>query len=100
MTWFFIALLAPLLLACANHTDKFLLSGYVKGGNVGAIIMVSALFSAAAVPIVMLIQPDVYSVGVAQGAVLVATGVLGVVAVLFYLYALDLDEASFVTPLY
>jgi drug/metabolite transporter (DMT)-like permease len=100
MTWFFIALLAPLLLACANHTDKFLLSGYIKGGNVGAIIMVSALFSAAAIPIVMLIQPDVYSVGVAQGAALVATGMLGVVAVLSYLYALDLDEASFVTPLY
>src|SRR5215203_2390127 len=100
MSWFFIALLAPFLLACANHNDKFLLSRYIKGANIGSIIIFSALLSVVPIPIITSIQPDVYDVSLGQGAVLVATGMLGVIAVLCYLYALDIDEASFVTPFY
>ena len=100
MTWFFLALLAPLLFAYGNHTDKYLLSGYIKSGEVGSIVIFSALFSVLAIPVVLFIQPAVHDISVAQAAMLVATGILGVVAVLFYLYALDIDEASFVTPFY
>jgi len=100
MNWFFIALLAPFLLACANHNDKFLLSRYMKGRNIGSIIIFSALLSVVPIPIITSIQPDVYNATLGQGAVLVATGMFGVVAVLCYLYALDIDEASFVTPFY
>ena len=100
MSWFFIALWAPFLLACANHNDKFLLSRYLKNKNIGPIVIFSSLFSSVAIPIVLLIQPDVYQVSLAQGAALVATGMLSVFAAVCYLYALDIDEASFVTPLY
>src|SRR5215217_8144818 len=100
MSWFFIALLAPFLLACANHNDKLLLSRYIKGENIGSIILFSALLSVVPIPIITSIQPDVYNATLGQGAVLVATGMFGVVAVLCYLYALDIDEASFVTPFY
>ena len=100
MSWFFIALCAPFLLACANHNDKFLLSRYLKEKNIGAIVIFSSLFSGVAIPIVLFIQPDVYDVSLVQGSAVVATGMLSVVAVVCYLYALDLDEASFVTPLY
>jgi uncharacterized membrane protein len=100
MSWFFIALWAPFLVACANHNDKLLLSKYLKGRNIGSIVIFSALFSAVAIPIVLSIQPDVYDVSLVQGSAVVATGMLSVVAVVFYLYALDLDEASFITPLY
>jgi drug/metabolite transporter (DMT)-like permease len=100
MSWFFIALWAPFLLACANHNDKFLLSRYLEGKSIGAIVVLSSLCSGVAIPIVSLIQPDVYEVSLAQGAALVATGMLSVLAAVCYLYALDLDEASFVTPFY
>jgi drug/metabolite transporter (DMT)-like permease len=100
MSWFFIALCAPFLLACANHNDKFLLSRYLKQKNIGAIVTFSSLFSGVAIPIVSFIQPDVYDVSLVQGSAVVATGMLSVVAVVCYLYALDLDEASFVTPFY
>jgi hypothetical protein len=46
MSWFFIALWAPFLLACANHNDKFLLSRYLKEKNIGSIVLLSSLFSA------------------------------------------------------
>jgi drug/metabolite transporter (DMT)-like permease len=100
MNWFFIALWAPFLLACANHNDKFLLSRYLKDKSIGAIVVFSSLFSGVAIPIVLLIQPDVYEVSLVQGSALVAIGILSVCAAVCYLYALDLDEASFVTPFY
>jgi drug/metabolite transporter (DMT)-like permease len=100
MSWFFIALCAPFLLACANHNDKFLLSRYLKEKNIGSIVIFSSLFSGVAIPIVSFIQPDVYDVSLVQGSAVVATGMLSVVAVVCYLHALDLDEASFVTPFY
>jgi drug/metabolite transporter (DMT)-like permease len=100
MSWFFIALWAPFLLAFANHNDKFLLSRYLKDKNVGAIVIFSSLFSGVAIAIVLLIQPDVYEVSLVQGSALVATGMLSVFAAVCYLYALDIDEASFVTPFY
>ena len=100
MNWFFIALCAPFLLACANHNDKFLLSRYLKEKNIGSIVIFSSLFSGVAIPIVLFIQPDVYDVSLVQGSAVVATGMLSVLAAVCYLYALDLDEASFVTPFY
>src|SRR5262245_18407669 len=100
MSWFFIALCAPFLLACANHNDKFLLSRYLKEKNIGSIVIFSSLFSGVAISSVLFIQPDVSDVSLVQGSAVVATGMLSVFAVVCYLYALDLDEASFVTPLY
>jgi drug/metabolite transporter (DMT)-like permease len=100
MSWFLIALWAPFLLSCANHNDKFLLSRYLRDKSIGAIVIFSALFSSVAIPIVLLIQPDAYEVSLVQGTALVATGMLSIFAAVCYLYALDNDEASFVTPFY
>jgi drug/metabolite transporter (DMT)-like permease len=100
MSWFFIALWAPFLLACANHNDKFLLSRYLKEKGIGSIVIFSSLFSGSAIPIVLFIQPDAYDVSLVQGSAVVAIGMLSVVTVICYLYALDIDEASFVTPFY
>jgi uncharacterized membrane protein len=100
MSWFFIALWAPFLLACANHTDKFLLSTYLKAKSVGSIVIPSSLSSAVALAIILFVQPDAYDVSLVQGTALVATGISSVLSAVCYLYALNLDEASFVTPLY
>jgi drug/metabolite transporter (DMT)-like permease len=100
MSWFFIALCAPFLLACANHNDKLLLSRYLKEKNIGSMVISSSLFSGVAIPIVLFIQPDLFDVSLVQGSAVVATGMLSVLAIACYLYALDLDEASFVAPFY
>jgi drug/metabolite transporter (DMT)-like permease len=100
MSWFLIALWAPFLLACANHNDKFLLSRYLKTKTVGSIVIPSSLFSGVAVLIVLIFQPDVIDVAPFQGFALIATGMSSVFAAVCYLYALDMDEASFVTPFY
>src|ERR1043166_5849751 len=100
MSWFFIALWAPFLLACANHNDKFLLSRYLKEKSIGAIVIPSSLFSGVAIPIVSFIQPGGYDIRFGEGTAVVVAGMSSVLAAVCYLHALAIDEASFVTPFY
>lgn len=100
MSWFFIALWAPFLVACANHNDKFLLSRYLREKSIGSILIPSSLFSGVAIAIVLFIEPHAYDISLVQGSALVATGMSSVFANVCYLYALNIDEASFVTPFY
>jgi drug/metabolite transporter (DMT)-like permease len=100
MSWFFIALWAPFLLACANHNDKLLLSRYLKKKTIGSVVILSSLLNGAALPIVLYLHPSVNDASVYQAAALVATGMSSVCAAICYLNALDMDEASFVTPFY
>jgi len=99
VSWFFIALWSPFLLACANHNDKFLLSRYLNEKSIGPIVILSSLFNSVALPIVWFMQRDVCGISLVKGSALVATGMLSVLAAVCYLYALQIDEASFVTPL-
>jgi drug/metabolite transporter (DMT)-like permease len=100
MSWFFIALIGPVLYALANHTDKYLISRYLKGGAVGSMVIFSALFNIIAIPIILVIHPDVLSIGAYSATVLTLNGMLIVVNVLCYFYALHKDEASYVVPFY
>lgn len=101
MNWFLIALITPVVHAFVNHFDKFLLSKYMKGGTVGALIMFSSLFAVVALPIIWIINPSVLSsVSLSQGLILMGNGVFLTMAILLYLYAMDLDEASYVAPFF
>lgn len=100
MHWFFIALIGPILYTVANHTDKYLISRYLKGGKVGSLIIFSAFFSVVAVPVVIFFHPDVFNVNFVQAIALALNGTLVVVSVLFYFYALRRDDASSVVPYY
>lgn len=100
MNWFFIALIGPILYACANHTDKYLISRYFKNGGVGALIIFSSIFSIIALPIVLFVHPSVFGVSLLRGVALAINSMLVVAALLLYFYALQKDEASYVVPFY
>lgn len=95
MQWFFIALVWPILYACANHTDKYFISRYLKNGEVGALIIFSSIFGIIALPVVLFIHPTVFNVSFFQGVILAINSMLVVIAVLLYFYALQKDEASY-----
>jgi drug/metabolite transporter (DMT)-like permease len=101
MNWFLIALINPVLHALVNHFDKFLLSKYLKGGTVGALILFSSLFAVVVLPIIYIVDPSVAtSASGTQIAILMVNGAFLTLAILFYLYALDTDEASYVAPFF
>ncbi len=100
MNWFFIALIGPILYALANHTDKYLISKYLKNGAVGSLVIFSSIFSIFALPVVMYIEPNVFDVNIALAIILAINGALVVISIVLYFYALQVDEVSFVVPFY
>ena len=100
MTWFFIALIGPLLYATTNYIDKILLEKYFKQGGVGTILLFSSLFSVVALPFLFLKDPMVFSVGIKNILILSTVGILNVGVVWCYLLALKHDEASVVIVFY
>lgn len=100
MDWFLIALIGPVLYAISNHIDKYLLTKYFKGGEVGAVTLFSALFGTFALPIIYSVEPDVFSIGLVPILALTLSGISGVICLILYFKALQKEEASVVVPFY
>ncbi|NTV40717.1 MAG: EamA family transporter [Candidatus Moranbacteria bacterium] len=100
MDWFLIALIGPVLYAITNHIDKYILEKYFKAGEVGAIVLFSALFSFVALPVIFIIEPSVFTVSIITKIALMVSGSLNVVCLILYLKALQDDEVSVVAPFY
>lgn len=101
MNWLLVALINPLAHALVNHIDKYLISRFMKGGSVGTLVLFSSLFSIIALPIIYFIHPNVFeTITLFRAVVLMLNGAVLVAAIIFYLYALADDEASYVAPLF
>lgn len=100
MTWFLIALIAPALWSVTNHLDKYLISKYFKGAGTGALIIFSALVGLLVMPAVYAFRPDVIAIPLPQALAIIGGGMVYVVSILIYLYALQKDETSIVVPLF
>ena len=100
MSWFFIALIGPLLYACTNHIDKVLLEKFFRKGGVGTLLIFSSLVSVCVLPLLFLIDRTVFDVSGIKIFVLAVVGVLNVVVLWCYLIALKDEEASTVVVFY
>lgn len=100
MNWFLIALITPLAHAAVNHIDKYLIQKYLRGSNVGSLVLFSALFAVIALPVVYWMDPTVFNVSTYDAVLLIINGALLVLAYICYFYALSQDEASLVVPLF
>jgi len=100
MTWFLIALIGPFLYALTNHIDKTLLDKYFKQGGVGTILLFNSLFALVALPFFFLADRNVLSVSGIQILALAVVGILNVLILWCYLFALKDEEASVVIVFY
>jgi uncharacterized membrane protein len=100
MNWFFIALLAPALWSITNHIDKFLITKYFKNTGLGAFFVFSALIGILVLPFVLLFHHNVLTIGISNATIIVLSGILYIVCLIPYAYALQKDEASIVVPLF
>lgn len=100
MNWFLIALITPLAHAAVNHLDKYLIQKYLKGGEVGSLVLFSALFAVVALPFIGWFAPASFMVSGRDAAILIINGALLVLAYICYFYALNQDETSLVVPLF
>lgn len=98
-------MLAPAMYAVCNHIDKYLIEKYLskdeqKKEDVGSLILFSTLFAVIVLPIIVIFEPSVLRVSPLSGLYLVLNGVVVTGAIIFYLYALEKDEASIVMPFF
>src|SRR5262249_4261516 len=100
MRWISIALLAPALWALGNHIDKYLLGRRLDQRGVGSLMLFSALIGLPILPLILLFRPGVFLLSFLDAAILMLNGMLYVLGLLPYFYALQKDEASVVVPLF
>lgn len=100
MTWFFVALVGPLIYAVTNHIDKHLLEKYFKISGVGTLLIFSSLASILALPIIYLADPSVLDVDPFNVFILCLVGLLNTALLWLYLLALEGEEASITIVFY
>lgn len=100
MNWFLIGLIPPSLWSITNHLDKYLISKYFKGGGVGALMVFSSLIGLLLLPVILIFNPNVFSISILNATLIAFNGFFYVLAVLPYFYALERDEASIAVPLF
>lgn len=100
MSWFFIALCAPLLWSVTNHIDKFLLSRYFKTGGISVLLLYSTLFSIFVIPGIYLFHPYVVEANIHSILLGIFCGLLNVSWVYLYMKALSKEETTIVVPFF
>lgn len=98
MHWFLVALGAPVLWAISNHIDKYLISRYARSLGIGALVLFSAAIGLPIALGIPLLGVGVLSIGWLPAAAMVASGVLFILSLLPYMYALQHEDASTVVP--
>lgn len=99
MSWLLFAFSGPVLWAISTHMDKYLVEKYFKGSNAAVLLIFTALIGLVALPFIAW-APGVLTLDFASAALMASSGVLYMGGMLFYLRALQGEEASTVAPFF
>ena len=100
MSWLLFAFSGPVLWAISTHLDKYLVEKYFKHSNVAVLLIFTALIGLVALPFIWLFYPNAIALGFTSAILTAFAGVLYMGGLLFYLWALQFEEASVVAPFY
>jgi len=100
MAWLIFAFSGPVLWAVSTHFDKFLVERYFKHSDVAVLLLFTALVGLLTLPLIAYFEPTIFAPSGVSIALIVLSGVLYMGATLFYLHALQSEEASVVAPFF
>lgn len=100
MSWLFFAFSGPILWAISVHLDKYLLDRFFKEIDVAVLLVFTAFIGAVMLPFIWFYNPGVFNLAAKSIAIIATSGVLYMGAMLFYLHALQSEEASVVAPFF
>jgi len=98
--WLLFAFSGPVLWAASMHIDKYLVDKYFKNTNPAVLMVFTALIGLLTLPFIWWFRPAVFGESKTAIAVMIVSGILYMGAMLFYLQALQTEEASVVAPLF
>ncbi len=98
--WLLFAFAGPILWAASTHIDKYLVERYFKNSDTAVLMVFTAWIGVIMLPFIWYFEPSVLSLPPLDIAVMIASGILYMGAMLFYLQAIQSAEASVVAPLF
>lgn len=100
MLWLFFAFLGPISWAVSTHIDKYLVEKYFKNSDTAVLMVFTAIIGLLALPFIWFYEPSVLTLPLLAIGIMTLSGALYMGAMLFYLRAIQGDEASVVAPLF
>jgi len=100
MSWLLLAFSGPVLWGVSFHLDKYLVERYFKTTEVAVLLVFTAWIGLLMLPFILYFAPGVLSLGARPIAIVALSGALLMTAMLFYLRALQTEEAAIVAPLF
>jgi len=100
MSWLFFAFSGPVLWAISVHLDKYLVERFFKDSNVAVLLVFTAFIGVVMLPFIWYFDPEVVRLDVKSIAIIGTSGLLYMGGMLFYLRALQSEEASVVAPFF
>jgi drug/metabolite transporter (DMT)-like permease len=98
--WLPLALTGPVLWAMSTHIDKYLVDRYFANSDTAVLMVFTALLSAVLLIPIGIFAHGVFDVNLRDISVLALAGAMFMGAMLFYLRAIQGDEASVVATLF
>jgi drug/metabolite transporter (DMT)-like permease len=98
--WLLFAFSGPVLWAASTHIDKYLVDRYFRNADTTVLIVFTALIGLVILPFIAILQPHSLWLDRTGALVMTASGILYMTAMLFYLRAIQSEEASVVAPLF
>lgn len=100
MPWLVFAFSGPVLWAISVHLDKYLVERFFKESNVAVLLVFTAFVGVLMLPFIWIYEPSVLGPRAGSIAAMMLSGILYMGAMLFYLQALQSEEASVVAPFF
>jgi drug/metabolite transporter (DMT)-like permease len=88
------------LWAISTHVDKYLVERYFKHSHVAVLLIFTALIGLFTLPVIWFLDPTAIALPPLSALVMATSGILYMGGMLFYLEALQSEEASVVAPFY
>ncbi|MBU6323746.1 MAG: EamA family transporter [Patescibacteria group bacterium] len=100
MLWLLFAFSGPVFWAASTHIDKYLVERYFKESDTAVLMLFTAFIGVLMLPFIWYLVPGVFALPLMSVLVMMASGALYMGAMLFYLRALQTEEASVIAPLF
>jgi drug/metabolite transporter (DMT)-like permease len=98
--WLLFAFSGPVLWAASTHVDKFLVDRYFRDSDTTVLMVFTALIGVVMLPFIAFFAPQTFSQDAVSILVMMLSGLLYMGAMLFYLRAIQSEEASVIAPLF
>jgi drug/metabolite transporter (DMT)-like permease len=98
--WLLYAFSGPLCWAVSTHIDKFLVDRYFRDSDTTVLMLFTAFVGVLFLPVIAYFDSAVLKPGAGAIAVMTGSGILYMGAMLFYLRAIQREEASIVAGLF